>query len=70
MLGNVAEWCVGVDGKPITRGGSWMTPANRVTYELRQGELLWWNESDPRTPKGNWWLASGDFVGMRVVCDE
>ena len=26
-----------------------------------------WNALDPQIPKSLWWLASADFVGIRVV---
>jgi formylglycine-generating enzyme required for sulfatase activity len=67
--GNVAEWAVGSDGKPVTCGGSYLDPADRITAASRAAQAPSWNESDPQFPKSRWWLADCTFVGFRVVCD-
>ncbi len=69
MLGNVQEWCVGEDGKPVTKGGSYRDPAEKLTREARAPQTPAWNSSDPQIPKSKWWLSDGPFVGFRVVCE-
>jgi formylglycine-generating enzyme required for sulfatase activity len=68
VLGNVQEWCQGVDGKPVTRGGSFRDPADRVTAAVRVPPSAAWNASDPQVPKSQWWMVDCAFVGFRVVC--
>lgn len=70
MLGNAAEWCVGENGEHVVRGGSWKTKAKDLSAVTRDVETLKWNEADPQNPKSRWWLANGQFVGMRLVCDR
>lgn len=71
MLGNVQEWCVGVDDKGgavgVTKGGSYRDGAERMSAKHRQVNDRSWNASDPQVPKSKWWLADGPFVGFRVV---
>lgn len=69
MLGNVAEWTVGLDGKPVACGGSFMDAAASVTASSRAHQDPTWNSSDPQFPKSKWWLADCRFVGIRVVCE-
>jgi len=69
MHGNVAEWCIGADGKPITKGGSYRDGAEKLAAAAVQQPSSSWNSSDPQIPKSKWWLADGPFVGFRVVCD-
>jgi formylglycine-generating enzyme required for sulfatase activity len=67
LLGNAAEWVVGADGRPLTRGGSWadqpgmLGPATSARYSSA------WQERDPQFPKSQWWLSDGPFVGFRLV---
>jgi formylglycine-generating enzyme required for sulfatase activity len=70
MLGNVAEWCDGNDGPPVVKGGSWRDKASGVTFESGATEDPSWSESDPQNPKSRWWLANGQFVGMRLACED
>jgi formylglycine-generating enzyme required for sulfatase activity len=70
MLGNVAEWCVGVDGKPVVRGGSFKDPAEKVHPGARELPSPDWQASDPQVPKSKWWLTDAPFVGFRVVCED
>ena len=70
MHGNVAEWVVGPDGKPVTRGGSYRDDPGAVTSAASQPQKSSWNASDPQIPKSSWWLSDGPFVGFRVVCDS
>lgn len=66
--GNVGEWCVGMDGKPIVCGGSYKDDVSGLTLGTRVSQTYEWNESDPQIPKSRWWLADCGFVGFRVVC--
>lgn len=68
MLGNVAEWCRGVNDEPVVRGGSWDDDPEDVTWSKRQPNDPMWNASDPQIPKSKWWLADCGFVGFRIVC--
>ncbi len=70
VLGNVAEWCTVQSGAPVVRGGSWRTKSKDLKIGLREAETEEWNEDDPQLPKSKWWLADGQFVGMRLVCDR
>jgi formylglycine-generating enzyme required for sulfatase activity len=69
MHGNAAEWVIGHDGKPVTRGGSYLDTADRVGCAARAKQTSDWNASDPQFPKSAWWLADAPFVGFRVVCE-
>ncbi len=70
MLGNVAEWCIGVDGKPVVRGGSYIDPPENVHPLARAYQTPEWQLSDPQEPKSKWWLTDAPFVGFRVACDD
>ncbi|MFM9994716.1 MAG: formylglycine-generating enzyme family protein [Phycisphaerales bacterium] len=70
MQGNVAEWVAGVDGKPVTRGGSYRGAVETLRLDARVRPSPAWNASDPQIPKSKWWLADGPFVGFRVVCEK
>lgn len=67
MLGNVAEWCTGLDGKPVVCGGSWQDMAKDVRPSARQSPDPQWQATDPQNPKSRWWLSDGPFIGFRVV---
>lgn len=69
MLGNVAEWCTGMDGRPVARGGSYKDPAQDVHPAGRQYQTPEWNASDPQFPKSKWWLSDAPFVGFRLLCE-
>jgi len=69
MLGNVAEWVAGADGKPVTKGGCYQDEAAQLTLTARQPQASSWNSSDPQVPKSKWWLSDGPFVGFRIVCE-
>ena len=70
MLGNVAEWCLGTDRKPVVRGGSYNDRAANVTCSARQLPTPAWDATDPQNPKSQWWLADAPFVGFRIVREE
>ena len=69
MHGNVAEWVTGRDGKPATKGGSFLDAADQLKAPAREPANPKWNASDPQVPKSSWWLADGPFVGFRIVCE-
>jgi len=69
MLGNVMEWTIGVDGKPVCRGGSYMDKPATINLDFRKPYDEEWQASDAHTPKSIWWLADGAQVGFRVACD-
>ncbi len=70
MHGNVVEWVAGRDGEPVTRGGSYLDPADRLRCDARRAPSRLWNASDPQIPKSVWWLCDAGFVGFRVVCED
>lgn len=72
-LGNVAEWCVGADGKPTVCGLSFADAREDVTDDILingRRQTRAWNASDPSYPPSKWWLRDAPFVGFRVVCEE
>lgn len=69
MLGNVAEWVDGRDGKPVVKGGSYRDSADLLNPAGRQPNNRAWNASDPQIPKSKWWLADAPFIGFRIVCE-
>ncbi|MBI5432428.1 MAG: formylglycine-generating enzyme family protein [Planctomycetes bacterium] len=68
--GNVKEWCIGPDGKPVTRGGGYADKAGDLECSVRAPQVPAWNRSDPQVPKSKWWLSDGPFVGFRVLCES
>ncbi len=70
MLGNVAEWAVGLDGQPRALGGSFQDKNPEVSCEARQTQTPAWNARDPQMPKSQWWLSDAPFVGFRLVTNE
>lgn len=69
LHGNVQEWVVGRDGKPVTKGGSYRDGAEQLRPAARQKQDSSWNASDPQVPKSPWWLSDGPFVGFRIVME-
>lgn len=67
--GNVAEWVVGRDGTPVTRGGSFRDAPDALGLRSREPWQRAWQMRDPQVPKSKWWLSDGPHVGFRVVCD-
>lgn len=67
MLGNAAEWVIGADGRPLTRGGSWADQPGTLTPAISARYSSTWQERDPQFPKSRWWLSDGPFVGFRLV---
>jgi formylglycine-generating enzyme required for sulfatase activity len=69
MLGNVAEYVTGNEGKPMACGGSYDDDAKDITCTARKTQNPDWNSTDPQNPKSTWWLSDGPFVGFRIVCE-
>jgi formylglycine-generating enzyme required for sulfatase activity len=69
VWGNVSEYAVAQDGSYIVMGGSFVDPVQDVGLTYRKPFTPDWNADDPQIPKSPWWLASNDWVGLRVVCD-
>lgn len=67
MHGNVMEWCVDEDGKPVARGGSYRDDPEDLACTARKKQTSGWNASDPQIPKSKWWLADGPFMGFRIL---
>ncbi len=67
MIGNAAEWCVGLDGAPLACGGSFMDKAEDVGCAARKTPSPKWQETDPQIPKSRFWLTDGPFMGFRIV---
>jgi hypothetical protein len=69
IWGNVSEYAVAQDGTYVAMGGSFQDPVVDVGLDYRIPFTTDWNEGDPQIPKSPWWLASNDWVGVRLVCD-
>ena len=69
-LGNVGEWATNEKGEPGICGGSWKTKSEKLSAELFEPFDPMWNDADPQKPKSKWWLANGQFVGLRLVCED
>jgi len=69
MHGNVAEWVVTGERRPIAKGGSYRDDAEGLAISSRMRQTGAWNASDPQFPKSEWWLADCSWVGFRVVME-
>jgi formylglycine-generating enzyme required for sulfatase activity len=69
LHGNVAEWALDEQGRPVVCGGAFRDSAEKVAADARREPSDAWNASDPQIPKSVWWLADANFVGFRVVCE-
>jgi formylglycine-generating enzyme required for sulfatase activity len=73
LVGNVSEWCVGLDGIPLLAGGSYQQSAAELScnYVVRQtsANLRAWLAQDPQIPQSVWWVAGPTFHGFRIVCE-
>lgn len=67
LFGNAAEWVVGGERRPVTRGGSFRDAAERVGPDGRAVQDDTWNERDPQIPQSRWWLSDAPFAGFRIV---
>jgi formylglycine-generating enzyme required for sulfatase activity len=70
VYGNVAEWTQEKDGSHGVAGGSWKTDPANLKPTLWDAFSPKWNEADPQNPKSKWWLANGQFIGLRIVCTK
>ena len=69
VWGNVSEYAITPDGEYVVMGGSFIDDVADVDRSLRIPFTPEWNADDPQIPKSPWWLASNDWVGVRMVCD-
>lgn len=69
ILGNVGEWAIDMNGKPVLCGGDIATAFDKLSPSDRRYHSPDWQVSDPQLPKSRWWLADGWFVGFRVACE-
>ncbi len=69
VWGNVSEYAIMPDGTYVVMGGSFIDEVADVDGSLRIPFTPQWNADDPQIPKSPWWLASNDWVGVRMVCD-
>ena len=69
MLGNVAEWCVGLGDQPVVRGGSFDDPPEKIRPDRREYYRPQWQERDYQDPKSRWWLVDAPHVGFRLACE-
>jgi formylglycine-generating enzyme required for sulfatase activity len=70
MLGNVGEWVIRLDGTTAIAGGTFKDDADDVHCGQREAYAKSWQAKDPQNPKGQSWLASGAFVGFRIVRED
>lgn len=70
MLGNVGEWAIDTNGKPVLCGGDISSPAAKLSPTQRRYWAPEWQATDPQIPKSRWWLADGWFVGFRLASDK
>lgn len=69
VWGNVSEYATTSDGGYVVVGGSFIDPVEDVSVDGVTAFTPDWNADDPQIPKSPWWLASNDWVGVRLVCD-
>lgn len=69
MLGNVGEWALDAQGKPVLCGGDFMHETKDLAPTIRRYWKPDWQQTDPQMPKSRWWLSDGWFVGFRIVCN-
>ncbi|MDI6827965.1 MAG: SUMF1/EgtB/PvdO family nonheme iron enzyme [Armatimonadota bacterium] len=67
MLGNVAEWCTDLSGKPVLCGGAFDDIAKTISPSARKYQDDSWQANDPQSPKSKWWLSDAPFAGFRVI---
>ncbi|MFO0866438.1 MAG: formylglycine-generating enzyme family protein, partial [Gemmataceae bacterium] len=52
----------------VTRGGSFIDPAERCRSAFRRASHKDWLERDPQRPQSIWWMTDAEYVGLRVTC--
>ncbi len=69
IVGNIGEWCQksSTNQPGVIRGGTFESGVTGLRSASRMIETEEWNEMDPQSPQSIWWLASADFVGLRIV---
>lgn len=70
MLGNVAEWVIGMDGRMVLKGGSYKDRAKDINSRARKPYTPLWQTQDPQDPKSAWWLSDAPFAGFRIVRED
>jgi len=70
MLGNVGEWVMGYDGKPVLKGGTYMDSAKDIHSGMRAKYRKEWQLRDCQRPQSTWWLSDGPHAGFRVVRED
>lgn len=70
VLGNAAEWVTMPDGEGAVAGGHFYSKAEEVKFTAREKYDPSWQERDAQIPKSKWWLSDGEFIGLRVVCEN
>lgn len=68
LWGNVREWCIDAEGRPVALGGSFWDLRDELGCAARWTPEKSWQVTDPQVPKSPWWLSDAPFMGMRVVC--
>ena len=69
IWGNLSEYAIAPDGTWVVMGGSFIDPVADVGLDYRIPFTTDWNADDPQIPKSPWWLASNDWVGVRLASD-
>jgi formylglycine-generating enzyme required for sulfatase activity len=69
MLGNVRQYCLGLDGKPVACGGGFSDPLAGTQCDSRYYYTPDWQHTDPQNPKSKWWLSDAPWAGARVLRD-
>ena len=72
MLGNLWEYCqnpydVKEPERAVLRGGSWKSPAAKVSSKSRLAFNDLWVLDDPNVPPGVWWIPEGQHLGFRLL---
>ena len=69
MLGNVGQWAIDPEGKPVLCGGTFQDAAADISPTTAKRWTPKWQEEDPQIPKSRWWLSNAPFAGFRLVCE-
>jgi formylglycine-generating enzyme required for sulfatase activity len=69
MPGNVRQYVVGMDGKPVAMGGGFADDVAGAQILSRHVPTPDWQHTDPQNPKSKWWLSDAPWAGFRVLCE-